>query len=87
MTKIEDGGQAFPSFAQVGDVTKYGDGMSLRDWFAGQALAGICGDGIPGLHHKPETTAEMAYLYADAMLAARAASTSPSGTLNEGEGQ
>lgn len=46
-------------------------GMSLRDYFAGQALAGICGDGIPGSHHSPKATAHDAYAYADAMLAAR----------------
>ena len=35
MTKPNDGGPAFPS-------DRFGElGMSLRDWFAGQALAGI----------------------------------------------
>ena len=43
----------------------------LRDYFAGKALAGICGDGIPGSHHRPEETARSAYDYADAMLAER----------------
>ncbi len=45
------------------------DGMSLRDWFAGQALAGILANtarlGII------EEAASTAYAYADAMLAAR----------------
>jgi hypothetical protein len=45
--------------------------MSLRDYFAGQALAGICGDGIPGDHHRPDKTARDAYALADAMLQAR----------------
>ena len=47
------------------------DGMTLRDYFAGQALAGLCAYGIPGEHHTPEATAEDAYAYADAMLAER----------------
>jgi hypothetical protein len=35
MTQPNDGGPAFPS-------DRFGElGMSLRDWFAGQALAGI----------------------------------------------
>jgi hypothetical protein len=45
-------------------------GMSLRDWFAGQALAG----GISGDNSKGYTVDEMAfdaYQIADAMLAAR----------------
>jgi len=49
-------------------------GMSLRDWFAGQALAGMLayrrdddfGDFIRESHAAPA-----AYRYADAMLAAR----------------
>lgn len=48
-------------------------GMTLRDYFAGQALAGICGDGLPGNHHLPAETAHDAYAYADAMLKAREA--------------
>jgi hypothetical protein len=50
-------------------------GMSLRDWFAGQALAGFCsvcmGDGEPLMGAKD--TARAAYNYADAMLAERIA--------------
>lgn len=44
------------------------DGMSLRDWFAGQALMGIFATRYPGnySHH-----AEQAYRYAQAMLVER----------------
>ena len=35
MSTINDGGPAFPRHAYDGH-----DGMTLRDWFAGQALAG-----------------------------------------------
>jgi hypothetical protein len=74
---INDGGPAFPSsVAEIhGRATNSDEfglrGMSLRDYFAGQALAGICGDGIPGRHHMATDTAMMAYEYADAMIAQR----------------
>ena len=66
-----DGGSAFPK--QSGIESALGDdrGMSLRDWFAGQALAGW-------LASKPEEalvntvmTAEVCYEYAAAMLVER----------------
>lgn len=62
----EDGGPAFPTPARYG--------MTLRDWFAGQALAGI----IAAAAHPDNTdlprrddTSVIAYAYADAMLKAR----------------
>lgn len=71
---IEDGGCAFPS-PQCGDWSpEYG--MSLRDWFAGQALAGLCGNGAWSGSFTPPLqtiTAEAAYSLADAMIAARKA--------------
>lgn len=57
-----DGGPAFPATGTVG--------MSLRDWFAGQALAGMLADS--NLDHPSEVYAERVYLLADAMLAERA---------------
>ena len=43
MDKINDGGPAFPQDLQGrrGDDPQY-QGMSLRDWLIGQALAGLC---------------------------------------------
>lgn len=38
MSKINDGGSAFPVLMKVGEVAKSEAGMTLRDWFAGQAL-------------------------------------------------
>ena len=57
-------------------------GMSLRDWFAGQALLGMIahpfpftnattGEPIPLADHTPAFTARHAYSVADAMLAER----------------
>ena len=40
MEKINDGGPAFPRPGS--DYVKAQEGMSLRDWLIGQALAGLC---------------------------------------------
>lgn len=62
-----NGGPAFPITAgqQV-----YAQGMTLRDWFAGQALSGIISTDCS---HKMNvvTRADLAYRLADAMIAAR----------------
>ena len=64
---IKDGGAAFP-------VHYCSEGMTLRDYFAGQALAGICAplydDESPTIWNHREF-AKGAYMFADAMLAAR----------------
>ena len=68
MTDIHDGGAAFP-LAVTTDSVDY-HGMSLRDWFAGQALAGILSNpNIENAFFKVD--AGLAYEAADAMLAAR----------------
>jgi hypothetical protein len=67
MTTINDGGQAFPA----GNPTHGGhEGMTLRDWFAGQALAGM-GVECTSDEFCHSSVAECAYAYADAMLRAR----------------
>lgn len=81
--RINDGGPAFPQ----SDLSNYGIGpgtspdgaryeiygMSLRDWFAGQALAGLATVffGSGGKSDFPEA-ARRAYQIADSMIAARA---------------
>ena len=70
-----DGGPAFPHqwFDQKGFVTieRRVDGMSLRDWFAGQVVAGY----MAGAGHNADMSmpdlAEHVYQMADAMLAER----------------
>ena len=65
-----NGGPAFPAPAFAENITT--QGMTLRDYFAGQALAGMFADRNRSLtqeHHM----AHDAYLIADAMLAAREA--------------
>ena len=60
---------AFP-IAIPANCDGYEDGMTLRDWFAGQALAGITGD--PSVEDMDQNEiAKAAYIYADAMLEAR----------------
>lgn len=69
--QIDDGGYAFP----CGPDDKAGwsaeFGMSLRDWFAGQALAESTRD--IWANHKYDDVAKRAYAIADAMIAARKA--------------
>lgn len=68
-TPSNDGGMAFPT---VFPAEHYGTGyrgMTLRDYFAGQALAGALAD--PNFNMPPAQLAELAYMEADAMLAAR----------------
>jgi hypothetical protein len=73
MTTKDNSGPAFP---RADDVANSNAGMSLRDWFAGQALAGLAvrnfSDGNDFMHREgPENAAEWAYAFADAMLEAR----------------
>ncbi len=90
MSSIENGGPAFPAQPQRFQIDEGGaprplghDGMSLRDYFAGQALAGIMSGPDEPLPIDPgeatadaikrywKETAGLAYLIADAMLKAR----------------
>ena len=48
-------------------------GMSLRDYFAGQALVGLCAEyGLSDLSENADKAAREAFALADAMLCARA---------------
>ena len=61
MTK-DTGGPAFPS------TYPNRDGMTLRDWFAGMAMAQLC---VAQNTATREQDAETAYTIADAMIAER----------------
>lgn len=88
MSTTNDGGPAFPhqgcydpTRERVVVASEFADvgGMSLRDWFAGQALAGLAAGYYE--RHKddpdvqsgggPKSLAHAAYVHADYMLAAR----------------
>jgi len=60
----------------IGDVSRGEVTMTLRDYFAGQALAGVAGnpnspDQFLGFYDGKDLLAEWAYAAADAMLIAR----------------
>ena len=74
---INDGGPAFPHSSQpldaqgnpmCGEHSEWG--MTLRDWFAGQALVAIPHIGC-GADLETRELAEAAYQVADAMIEAR----------------
>jgi len=73
---MKDGGAAFPNQWYDNDSTgaqvvrESFPGMSLRDWFAGQALQGFCASEQNGTWIG-DATARDAYSYADAMLTER----------------
>lgn len=81
---INDGGSAFPvspvicGKSDVYTTTKTWDGMSLRDWFAGQALIGLWAGLSQSKIQNGQTReawirgiAEASYEMADAMIAER----------------
>lgn len=83
----KNGGSAFPVHeiqseyrdGRYHDVWRPQDGMSLRDWFAGQALSGLLAAEAheQAIGYTPDRATEMAgkaYGLADAMLKAREAS-------------
>ena len=67
MSTINDGGPAFPVASEVSGW--HSNGMTLRDWFASQALVGLIAD--PSRDGSTDDRARYAYAYADAMLRAR----------------
>ena len=74
MKELNDGGPAFPRPTYVAFEA---GGMSLRDWFAGHALAGMAGEYRTAqmytceFDETCESIAKSAYELADAMLKAR----------------
>ena len=82
-SQINDGGPAFSSWPykpwkhepSINEMNYY-SGMTLRDWFAGQALDSIISGSLTNARdgRKVMTNAEMvndAYVIADAMIAQR----------------
>ena len=69
MSNKANGGAAFPVVTRY--VVKQAD-MSLRDWFAGQALCGLLANSRAELARPhPTDVSNDAYAYADAMLKER----------------
>jgi hypothetical protein len=68
--QINDGGPAFPFREHFGGSGyERFPGMTLRDYFAAAALQGWCA--CPTTAGTEQDAAELAYRYADAMIAAR----------------
>ena len=74
MSEVNDGGLAYPYQGQP--MHRNGEwgqdcetGMTLRDWFAGQALSGSLGEGTWPI--SDEDIAEGCYRCADAMIKER----------------
>jgi hypothetical protein len=68
---IDDGGPALPHAPYSSDATRWSDGgsgITIRDWFAGQALAGLLANGGATFW---DSDARDAYAAADAMIKAR----------------
>lgn len=78
-TPKNDGGAAFPQdkFLKVGDAHQLVErdfGMTLRDYFAGQALVGLNAHNKGGYtvgYDSPEARAKESYKQADALIAER----------------
>lgn len=74
MSVREDGGPAFPVIAENG-LGHVADGMTLRDWIAGQALQGLIvatvGRTKPLEGEDIMALSKGAYAFADDMLAER----------------
>lgn len=82
MSERDDGGPAFPCEyvlhkpGAVGNdvaIKAQAEGITVRDWFAGQAMAGLYG-GVDSFKNLPEdmrVDAQTFYQIADAMLEAR----------------
>ncbi len=69
----DTGGDAFPSQVAItvaGDVYQPYPGMTLRDYFAGQAMAGLASKEA-NTKVAPERIARRAYVLADAMIEER----------------
>jgi hypothetical protein len=81
-TTPNDGGPAFPLATSSGSNTSV-NGMTLRDWFAGQAMRGLLGTDptksnfwdYPKGAKVEDWLSRNAYQIADAMIAARNTNT------------
>ena len=70
MSKIDDGGQAFPRAAVCSASAIDESGMSLRDWLVGQVLMGVCANNNRITHPRDQLHyISNAYEWADRIIA------------------
>lgn len=74
MTHIKDGGPAFPG-SYIPSASPPSDGVTLRDWYAGQAMSQGMAVLVSSQHnlnkYQLRQLAKTAFLAADAMIAER----------------
>lgn len=66
--EIKDGGPAFPNVPSDPQIMSWDAGMSLRDWFAGQAISPML---VQAYGQTPDILARKAFEIADAMIKER----------------
>ncbi len=71
MGLLKDGGWAFPRSAHPGVQDESNDGMTLRDWFAGQAMTQVMRQWVTSNDFCYDDIAKRTYEFADAMIAER----------------
>ena len=76
MSKVVDtGGPAYPFIGRTSDDESwFNEGVTVRDYFAGKALAGMLASGMlrmPVSEASKDYVAEECYKYSDAMLRSR----------------
>ena len=67
----ETGGPAFPGLHPSKECHYQDAGMTLRDYFAAKAMQGLIERGFTEFGNRESAYANLAYVYADAMLKAR----------------
>ena len=73
MSNTNTGGPAFPAWEQDEYGSKFfNEGMTLRDYFASDAMKAMLAHPDSSTRAGPESYAKAAYTMADAMLKARA---------------
>jgi hypothetical protein len=74
MSEDKTGGPAFPipvGFSPEAGTSYCNEGMTLRDYFAGQAITGVMASLIPSGWIGYEDASKYAYRFADAMIQER----------------
>lgn len=69
MSKVNNGGPAFPLLGEGPNAPCFNEGMTLRDWFAGQALAGLVASSVKAGEGAIKLLPKACVEFADALIA------------------